>query len=99
MTTKEQIRKAAEDLERRRQAAAVPKADLRACIDRYRAYQTHEFDPETEYCVHCGQQSTYAIKNRIHCFGDDSKIVAISHLRRPPVDELAGADDVWKSPA
>lgn len=68
-------------------------------VERYAAYKTHEFDPETEYCVHCGQQSTYAIENRIHCFGDDSKIVAISHLRRPPVDELAGADTIWKNPA
>lgn len=68
-------------------------------VERYRAYKTHEFDPETEYCVHCGQQSTYAIEYRIHCFGGDPKIVAISHLRRSPVDELAGTDSLWTNPA
>lgn len=98
MPTKEQIRQAAENLEHRRQAAAVSVEDVRECMARYAAYRTHEFDDETGYCTACGQQDTYAITNAIHCFGSDS-IVAISHLRRPPVDELAGADDVWKSPA
>ncbi len=71
---------------------------VRAALERYAVYRTHEFDDETGYCTACGQQDTYAIANAIHCFGSDS-LVAISHLRRPPVDELAGADTIWKNPA
>jgi len=67
-------------------------------MSRYRAYQTHDFDDETGYCVDCGQESGYAIRNAVHCFGQPN-LVAISHLRRPPIDELAGADTIWKNPA
>lgn len=68
-------------------------------VAEWRAYDSHEFDEHTNYCRHCGQRASHVVENKLLCFGDDPKIVAISHLRRPPVDELAGADAVWKNPA
>lgn len=75
---------------------------VRWILERYRVYQSHDFDPETQYCVDCGQESDYAIRNAIMCFGSD-KLVAISHLRRPYNpdldEEYRGADTIWKNPA
>ena len=78
--------------------------ELRAAIERYRAFTTHDFDENTGYRLDCGQHDVYAIENRIHCFGDGrQRIVPISQLRRPDNPELDAeyrdADTIWKSPA
>ncbi len=67
-------------------------------LDEYRAYDRHSFADQTNYCVHCGQRASHVVENQLKCFQSD-KLVPISHLRRKPVDELAGADTIWKNPA
>ena len=67
-------------------------------LDEWYAYDSHDFDDHTNYCRDCGQRASHVVANKLRCF-KSPKIVAISHLRRPPVDELANIDEVWKSPA
>ncbi len=73
---------------------------IRKIIAEVAAYNTHTFDHATGYCCYCGQAEACVQNQLIHCFGDGhQKIVPISHLRRPPVDEITSADTIWKNPA
>ena len=56
-------------------------AQVQATLERGRAYFSHDIDPDTEFCVHCGQSSEHIIDNRVRCFGQPG-VTAISHLVR-----------------